>query len=612
MTAFSGVMYTKSHGDNRLDHDALTAIVVKMLTKSPHQTAAITIDEGETTILVSSADQRALSGDGRLLLLFSGDLQNRHELQGRQQEKMSDAALLLDGYQRQHDTFFEAVRGAMSLAIWDKKNGSLLLVRDHLGIANMYWARKEIGQDQSLTLFSTLFKPLLLSGQVTRKLNRSALYSYMRYHAVQAPHTFIEQINAVPQASSVMLKHGSHQTKRYWSIDPFTTNSDLTNQAAVTTRVKNALSDAVRLSRSQGSGTGIMVDGTIDSALLVALNAAYSTQSLQTFSFVADGDSSRDRFAYSLGDKYNCIREQVAVDGRMFKSHLNSLAMAPELPGTDAAVPFLFSFLGKTEQPAMMMAYGLKDLVRGQRYFTELTHLAEWKKHPLKSHFLPALSFGYKNISYLQSFASAQQLDFLKHWPMKQDELYLRMRGHFSDSEYHHIMHRKLHTFTDTTNEFHEQVTQAFEDSDALNAYSKLEFQWNLAASPLSYESPIQSPVRFPFLDPDLIKLMMQVPSAYKFSSHGAILKPLIDEVGAASLFDQYGVAQAEPAGLPIGQWLTKFCTSDLRQLAQAPWAKGEGMSQLIFKLYRKPQEYKKVWSLLQFKQWMDYYQVEV
>ena len=126
------------------------------------------------------------------------------------------------------------------------------------------------------------------------------------------------------------------------------------------------------------------------------------------------------------------------------------------------------------------------------------------------------------------------------------------------------------------------------------------------------YENNLQSSIRYPFLDPDLIKVMMQVPSSYKFSAHGAVLKPFIDEVGIAGLFDQYGLVESEPAGLPIGKWLIKFGTSELRQLAQAPWAKGEGMSQLILKLYRNPQQYQKVWTLLQFKQWMDYYHVEV
>lgn len=617
MAHFSGILFTKPTGSTT-DESNLSAMVSKMQLKDS-SAAPIVEYHTEQAVLVAAAHDVAQSTDDRFILLFSGDLYNHRELtvhlkqHGVKASVNSPAALILAGFTTRGLSFFNHIRGSLSVAIWDKKLNNLILVRDHMGIANLYWSSKTAPGNSQLLLFSTTIKSLLQSGAVDRKLNRAAFYNFVRYHAVIPPLTLIESISAVKPGCSVTLQANDEISRQYWSMEELGTDATITDPQSIAHRVHDSVYSAVKLAQPTAGVPTLMVDGSIDSALLVAVNAAKSSLPLQTFSFAYDGKPVRDNFAYNLSDRYGCKQENVTVDGRSFKNYLDRLSGAPELPGTDVSVPFLFSLMGSSEQPVLLHAKGVKELLRGRRYFKDVSLLSEWKKCPVKSHFLPALSFGYKNFPYVRSFAAAQQFDFLKHWPVKQDEFYLSTRTLFSHAEYFHVMHRKLHTYPDTSALLAHDVNAIFDqDSDFLNSFAKLELIWNVANAPLSYENNLSSSVRFPFLTPDLIELLMNVPSNYKFSSHAAVLKPLIDDVGAGSLFDQYGVVQSEPAGLPVGVWLTKYCTAELRQLAQAPWAKGEGMSQLIFKLYKNPQQYQKVWSLLQFKQWIDHYQIEV
>ncbi len=87
------------------------------------------------------------SPDGRLHLLMDGEVHNYVELRDRLAARgcafrgKSDTEVVLALYRQVGEAFVNALDGMFAIAIYDEREGTLLLARDRLGIKPLYVAR---------------------------------------------------------------------------------------------------------------------------------------------------------------------------------------------------------------------------------------------------------------------------------------------------------------------------------------------------------------------------------------------------------------------------------------------------------------------------------------
>src|SRR4051812_41770303 len=85
------------------------------------------------------------SQDGRLTLVFNGEIYNYRELrrtleaQGASFVSQSDSEVILELYARKGAAMVSELRGMFTIALWDAGKRELFFARDPLGIKPLYY-----------------------------------------------------------------------------------------------------------------------------------------------------------------------------------------------------------------------------------------------------------------------------------------------------------------------------------------------------------------------------------------------------------------------------------------------------------------------------------------
>ena len=103
-----------------------------------------------------------------------------------------------------------------AFAIWDEDDGSLLLVRDRLGIKPLYYS---LQPDGSL-FFASEIKAMVEAGMVQPTLNLRVLPDLLANHAPSGDETLFEGVRRLPPGHALKWKNGAVTLQEYWRLDP--------------------------------------------------------------------------------------------------------------------------------------------------------------------------------------------------------------------------------------------------------------------------------------------------------------------------------------------------------------------------------------------------------
>ncbi|ERJ59450.1 asparagine synthase B [Sphingobacterium paucimobilis] len=94
--------------------------------------------------------QPLYSDDGKVVLVVNGEIYNHQELRESLPEynfrTASDSEVILALYLRQGIDFIEELNGIFSFALYDQRDGSYFIARDHMGVIPLYYGRDALGQ----------------------------------------------------------------------------------------------------------------------------------------------------------------------------------------------------------------------------------------------------------------------------------------------------------------------------------------------------------------------------------------------------------------------------------------------------------------------------------
>ena len=239
------------------------------------------------SIIDLSADghQPMVDPDTGCVLVFNGEIYNfealRRELssQGLRFTSRSDTEVALKLLARQGAAGLARMRGMFTIALWDPRDGSVLLARDRLGIKPLYVATRRSSDGRPITLFASELRALLASGQIERHIDPVGLASYLHNGFVVGPYTIVRDVMLLPPGTSMRLRVGQlpEAPRAFWTLPRYAP----ANEQASVKRLGETLEEAVRLHLVSDGPLGVFLSGGIDSSALAALAARVSHLYLQ-------------------------------------------------------------------------------------------------------------------------------------------------------------------------------------------------------------------------------------------------------------------------------------------------------------------------------------------
>ena len=173
--------------------------------------------------------------------------------------------------------------GMFAIALWDRRERTLTLVRDRLGIKPLYWAK--FGD---LFLFGSELKALRAHPGWTPRIEQSAVAAFMRHDYVPAPHTIYKHVHKLEPGMTLTLPwRGEPRLTRFWDARAVAREGIRRplrgSDAELTEQLETLLEDAVRRRMIADVPLGAFLSGGIDSSTVVALMQAANAGKVRSF-----------------------------------------------------------------------------------------------------------------------------------------------------------------------------------------------------------------------------------------------------------------------------------------------------------------------------------------
>ena len=490
--------------------------------------------------LSSGGHQPTSTEDGRFTLVYNGEVYNYRELRAELEglgdafRSASDTEVVLRAFARWGTAALGRLRGMFALAVWDAREGTLLLARDRVGVKPLYFARGPRG-----FAFASEVRALLATGFAERRASRRAIASYLAHGAVAAPDVIIDGISPVGTGRYVLLRRGDLVEREYWQI-PLCDDRDASFDDEVRA-IRPILQDAVRMELVADVPVGVFLSGGIDSSVVVALATRASATPVHTFTVTFDEERySEAPYAAEVARRFGCDHHQVHLPARRAAADFGSAIRALDQPSADGVNTY---FVSKAAREAglrvALSGLGGDELFAGYphfRNFGRLRALARTASH------LPAPVRRGLGLAESRSRAPVQirKLSALLVGGGSAGATYTGLRAMFTPGERRALLADGLDP-RDGDDCGGVIVPDGLEDRLAagtispVNAYSALELS-NYLRNTLLRDTDTMSmahslEVRVPLLDHVLLERVMRVPGGLKLGADDN--KPLLTAAAA-------------------------------------------------------------------------------
>ncbi len=298
--------------------------------------------------LSSSGAQPMVSADGRIVLVYNGELYNYRELRcaldGARSppwRSQSDSEVLVEaiaawGVERA----LERANGMFAFAAWHRTERWLALARDRLGIKPLYWAR--FGE---IFVFGSELRALRAHPAWRATLDPTAIARFLRYSNVPAPASIFAGVYKLEPGTLLTINSsGEVRSHRYWDPVRLCERDAGLRRATLgeaAERVENLLRDAVRRQMTADVPIGAFLSGGIDSSAVVAMMRQVQPGPVSSFT-IGFAESSHDesaharRIAQHLGTYHESLvvtpAEALAVIPRLTEIYDEPFADSSQIP----------------------------------------------------------------------------------------------------------------------------------------------------------------------------------------------------------------------------------------------------------------------------------------
>lgn len=234
---------------------------------------------------LATGGQPMESADRRYVITFNGEIYNYRELKPELERRgypfrtTSDTEVLLAGLALDGAAFLKKTIGMFAFALWDRRERTLLLARDRVGVKPLYYAEPRGGG----LAFASEVKALLSLDGVASDIDTAALDAYLALRYVPAPRTMVRGVSKFPPGHYAVFRDGKFSFTRYWDVS-FDSRGDLRDPRKAREELIALLNDAVRLRLRSDVPFGAFLSGGLDSAVVVALMAKNMAEPVRTYS----------------------------------------------------------------------------------------------------------------------------------------------------------------------------------------------------------------------------------------------------------------------------------------------------------------------------------------
>lgn len=531
--------------------------------------------------LSAAGHQPMANADESIWIVYNGETydfrEHRADLikRGCQFRGESDTEVLLYLYEVHGIDFLNRINGMFALAIWDARQGELILARDHVGVKPLYY-----WQSGDRLFFASEAKALLQIPDIPRGMNHKRLYDQLHFLWVPGRDTLFQGIQKLEPGHYLVHKNGRITIRRWFSMQYEPDRS--VSSAAWEEQVYATLQRVVERQMVSDVPLGAFLSGGVDSSSIVAMmRHAYPEREITCFTAKANPkdwaeEAFEDDFPYATK-----VAELFKADLRVIPLHAQLAELLPKLiwhmdePDADPAIipSFLICKLARDSGITVLLSG-----VGGDEIFLGYSsHLAYWRYSQLKAvpeplgwFFLFLAEQALTMMRGAQSAGSRRLRKFRRG--LMQDGLsrHCALVDWSSPRTCRQLLSKELQSSIESEQEIPGCMQTYYDDFQGegdLNRHSHLLIQTFLACHNFLYADKTSMAtsveVRVPFMDMELMRLCARIPEEVKLS--GGVTKSLLKHTMERDIPHRILYRSKTGFGVPLRKWVRE----DLKDVIQ-------------------------------------------
>ena len=337
----------------------------------------------------SFGHQPMFSDDGKLVLVFNGEIYNYKELRSDLKRKgfvfqgKSDTEVLLKLYLSEGKKMLSKLNGIFTFAILDINSELLFLARDALGVKPLYYSTED-----NVFAFASEIKALLKLIPNNKELDVESINRYLSFLWCPGDGTPLKSVKKLLPGEAIIVKNGCVTDKWLWYKLPIlnNTNKNLDKGRSIS-GVTKYLRQAVHRQMVADVPLGAFLSGGLDSSAVVAF-AKEVNPDIRCFSIETKGKQDKGfvadlPYAKRVAKHLNVSLDVVSIESHRMASDLESMIVQLDEPLADpAALNVLYISQLAREQgiKVLLSGAGGDDLFTGYRrhYALQLERYWGW------------------------------------------------------------------------------------------------------------------------------------------------------------------------------------------------------------------------------------------
>jgi asparagine synthase (glutamine-hydrolysing) len=539
-------------------------------------------------------------------IIYNGEIYNYQELKKDLQKKghkfqtKTDTEVILLGYEEYKEKILEKLNGMFAFAIYDKKNNTLFIARDRLGIKPLYYYYKD-----KKFIFASEIKAIL-KHEIKRIPNYDSITEYLTFQNILDDKTFFQGIRLLLPGHYLTLINNNLEIKEYWKPK---FNYKKRTYGELLKEFRKILTKSVKRHMISDVEVGSYLSGGFDSGSITTLASKETKKQLNTFTckFDIKGEFDETPCSRAVSKQINAKNYEIEITKEDFLKNIKNMIYHLDEPkvGIPVISQYHLSQLVSKHVKVVLTGHSGDELFAGYPVFQ-----AKRYKQMLKNNPLNIFEVLYKTLK------DKKRLNIL---------YYLLLPKIYSEIKHGIIIiypekeKKKLLTksFLNKTKHYspHKCIKKVFKN-EKLNEIEKLQFLYLktylpslfIAEDKMGMAHSIEA--RIPFCDNEMVDFALSVPINQKLRNND--LKGIVKN-GMKGIIPEILYKQ-EKRGFPtpLGPWLDKGLKIYFSQILLNKKALSRGIykKDYVKKLLQKTDFWtaNKLWCLLNLELWFQTY----
>ena len=568
---------------------------------------------------VETGHQPVHNEDQTIWTVFNGEIYNFKELRHELEEKghkfytdHSDTELIVHLYEDLGNDFTHKINGMFAIALWDKRERRLLLIRDRMGVKPLFYAIVK-----NHLVFGSEIKAILAYPDFNRDMNYEAIYHYFTFKNIPAPLTAFKGIYSLLPGEMLTFSDAHLSKYRWWKIR-FNENQGY-DEVPLKGELLALLEDATRLRMRSDVPFGAYLSGGVDSSTVVALMTRFSGKPILTFSLGYEDEFKNKEadlfYARKVSEAFKTEHHEYIMSYNELVDEIGNIIVSFDQPFSGTISTYFLTKLIKKHVKVAISGDAADELFGSylsHRVAQPMYHFKRLYEKVKKG----SLTDDEKNlfkpcdINFLNGLFNQSEGDEIR-WRY---HLYL-----FSDEEKKELISNDFKKELNHTSSFSliKEYFHSITSKDPLNKILEMEWNTQLPDQVLAFVDFLSMAhsveIRSPFLDYRLVELAATIPGNMKIRNGNVkdILKKTVEPL------IPHGITNRPKEGfvLPIFDWMVeKLKDYSVDVLSEKRLKKHQLLNTKVVKnilddYYSGNKTVAgKVWNLMMFQVWWEKY----